>query len=205
MFLWRMKIQNTHVGSKFFIFDKDGNSRAVLKSLYKAYLVPGLAFLFLFFGPVIFLFRLVDMEVLNEITTQEALNKHFSAVFSSNERLLLFQVLFVAVGIAILVFAAAWYKLRETRILVDLTTFEDLTLSFDAGLSAWFRLFLGNMLIMILTLGIGRPFTQVRSARFAATHTHINGQLDLASITQCADDELSSGEGLADAFDMGAV
>ena len=205
MFLWRMKIQNTHVGNNFFVFDKDGNSREALKSLYKAYAVPGLAFLFLFFGPIIFLISLVDMEVLNAVITQEALNKHFSAVFSGSERLLLFKIIFVAVAIAILVFATAWYKLRETKILVGLTTFEDLTLSFNAGLFSWFKLFLGNLLIMVLTLGLGRPFTQVRSASFAATHTHIDGQLDLATIIQSGDDELTSGEGLADAFDMGAV
>ena len=58
---------------------------------------------------------------------------------------------------------------------------------------------------MILTLGIGTPFIQLRNARFVAAHTDIEGQLDLATIAQSPDDELTSGEGLADAFDMGTV
>jgi len=99
----------------------------------------------------------------------------------------------------------AWYKLKETRMLVALTSFEDLKISFDATLLSFFWLFLGNILIVLLTLGIGLPFTQVRFARFLANHTNIEGQLDLGVINQSADDDLTSGEGLAEAFDMGAV
>ena len=203
--LWRMEKQNTHIGNRFFVFDKDNKSKEALVSLYKAYIVPGLVSLGVIFIPVIYLFSLMGTDVFSGALTEEEISEKWSVHFSTHEALFSAWPIYIPVALSALLVASSWYKLRETRTLVGLTTYENLSLSFNAGLFSFIRLYLGNLLIAILTLGIGTPFIQIRNARFVATHTDVEGQLDLARIAQSPDDDLTSGEGLADAFDMGTV
>ena len=203
--LWQMEKQNTHIGNRFFVFDKDNKGKEALISLYKAYIVPGLVGLCVLFIPLIYFYYVFGLDIIFRSLTDEERQALIDAELVAHSTLLSAWPFYVPVALIALVVASSWYKLRETRLLVSLTTYEDLSLSFNASLWSFFRLYLGNLLIFFLTLGLGTPFLQVRNARFVATHTDIEGQLDLATIAQSSDDDLTSGEGLADAFDMGTV
>ncbi len=99
----------------------------------------------------------------------------------------------------------AWYKAREINLLASGTTFEGLSFRMDA--TAWnlVSLIFVNGLITILTLGFGRPFAQLRVFRYVCDRLSITGEVDVAAIQQSSTAVPSMGEGLADAFDLGAV
>jgi uncharacterized membrane protein YjgN (DUF898 family) len=62
-----------------------------------------------------------------------------------------------------------------------------------------------NLLILIFTLGIGRPFIQQRLIRYMCDRLEVIGMVDVDRIAQSQAAMSSTGEGLADAFDLGAV
>ncbi len=98
-----------------------------------------------------------------------------------------------------------WYKAHELRTLIGRTSFDSAQFHFDAtGLQLFWLLFV-NMLIVVLTLGVGVPFAQRRRAQFVAAHLQVVGRPDLDSIRQDAQERPSFGEGIADALDFGAV
>jgi uncharacterized membrane protein YjgN (DUF898 family) len=99
----------------------------------------------------------------------------------------------------------AWYKAREINLLASGTSFEGLTFGLEA--SAWSLLGLKffNILIIILTLGFGQPFAQLRVFRYVCERLSITGEVDVAAIQQSSAAVPTMGEGLADAFDLGAV
>ncbi|MBB6124492.1 YjgN family protein [Sphingobium subterraneum] len=79
-----------------------------------------------------------------------------------------------------------------------------LTFAFDASTKDWVKLFLGDIALVIGTLGIGAIFLQYRHWKFFITHLEAYGDIDLDRLTQ-SDTKLSKhGEGLLDALDVGA-
>ncbi|MBT3786966.1 MAG: DUF898 domain-containing protein [Alphaproteobacteria bacterium] len=203
--LWQIKMQNTHLGDRFFVFDRDGAARQTLVTLYLSYAVVAIVVVIVYALPFVAVAMMLGLEVFNGTMSEAQIQAHVELNLQNNSGLLTMFGMVWPVSLIVFAIGMAWYKLKETRMLVALTSFEDLKISFDATLLSFFWLFLGNILIVLLTLGIGLPFTQVRFARFLANHTNIEGQLDLGVINQSADDDLTSGEGLAEAFDMGAV
>jgi uncharacterized membrane protein YjgN (DUF898 family) len=205
MKLWRIKMQNTHLGDRFFVFDRDGAARQTLVTLYLSYAVVAIVVIMVYALPFIAVAMTLGLEVFSGTMSEAQIQAQVELNLQNNSGLLTMFGMVWPVSLVIFAVGMAWYKLKETRLLVGLTSFEDLKISFDATLLSFFWLYLGNIMIVLLTLGIGFPFTQVRFARFLANHTNIEGQLDLGTINQSADDDLTSGEGLAEAFDMGAV
>jgi len=65
------------------------------------------------------------------------------------------------------------------------------------------RLVLGNVLIFVLTLTLGRAWVTVRNGRVACRTLHLDGWLDIAQIEQDARQSTSTGEGLAGLLDVG--
>jgi uncharacterized membrane protein YjgN (DUF898 family) len=64
---------------------------------------------------------------------------------------------------------------------------------------------IGNLLIWLLTLGIGRPYVQQRLVRYLCDRISVEGRVDVDSIRQSMAPLDSMGEGLADAFDVGGI
>ncbi len=64
---------------------------------------------------------------------------------------------------------------------------------------------LGNLLIWILTLGIGRPYVVQRLIRYLCDRLTVEGTIDIDSIRQSMAPLDTMGEGLADAFDVGGI
>jgi len=62
-----------------------------------------------------------------------------------------------------------------------------------------------NLLLMGVTLGLAFPLVVVRTLNFICTHLRILGTLDLDHITQSAIRISPTGEGLAEAFDLGSI
>jgi uncharacterized membrane protein YjgN (DUF898 family) len=80
-------------------------------------------------------------------------------------------------------------------------------LRFSSQVSAWsyISLWLGNILIVLLTLGIGFPIAVHRSIRFFVDRVTIHGELDVDRLQQSSLDRPKFGEGLLEAFDPGFI
>ncbi len=99
----------------------------------------------------------------------------------------------------------AWYQARQLRYMASCTRYEDLRFSFDATGPSLIWLYFGNLLIMIVTLSFGVAFTQMRRFRYFCDRLEIHGEADFDAIRQSSEKRDRIGEGLADAFDMGAI
>jgi uncharacterized membrane protein YjgN (DUF898 family) len=65
--------------------------------------------------------------------------------------------------------------------------------------------FAALMVAFIVPLAIVGPFIRYRNWRFFLRHLEAGGEINLTQLTQTTTRELKQGEGLLDAFDMGAV
>jgi len=80
-------------------------------------------------------------------------------------------------------------------------------LRFSSEVTAWryIGLWLGNILIVVLTLGIGIPIAVHRSIRFFVNRVAIHGELDVDRLQQSSLERPKFGEGLLEAFDPGFI
>jgi uncharacterized membrane protein YjgN (DUF898 family) len=75
----------------------------------------------------------------------------------------------------------------------------------DATAGSLISLVVVNLLILVLTLGIGRPFVQQRLIRYMCDRLEIVGRIEVDRIAQSQAALDRTGEGLADAFDVGVI
>lgn len=106
---------------------------------------------------------------------------------------------FVVLGLIALTFYAAYF-----REVVGNLSLGGLEFEFDARTKDWLVLFVGNVLLVVVTLGIGTIFLGYRNWTFFVRHIQAYGSLDLDDFTQSTTREPRQGEGLLDAFDVGA-
>lgn len=78
-------------------------------------------------------------------------------------------------------------------------------LRFSSEVTAWryISLWMGNMLIVLLTLGLGIPIAVHRTFRFLADRVTVHGEIDVERLQQTTLDRPKFGEGLLEAFDPG--
>ncbi|MFZ5747911.1 MAG: YjgN family protein [Pseudomonadota bacterium] len=110
-----------------------------------------------------------------------------------------YLIFFVLLG-----FVALFYYSAYFREVVGHLELGDLEFEFDATTADWFKLILGNFALVIVTLGIGALFLGYRNWSFFVRHLNAYGALDLDSFTQSTTRAPGQGEGLLDAFDVGA-
>lgn len=79
-----------------------------------------------------------------------------------------------------------------------------LDFAFEAGTMDWVRLVLGDIALVIGTLGIGVIFLEYRHWKFFVTHLECYGEVNLDALTQSDTTLSKQGEGLLDALDVGA-
>ncbi len=65
--------------------------------------------------------------------------------------------------------------------------------------------YIGLLVAFAIPFGVIAPFIRYRSWSFYVRHLEAGGEIDLAALTQSETRELRQGEGLLDAFDMGAM
>jgi uncharacterized membrane protein YjgN (DUF898 family) len=108
-------------------------------------------------------------------------------------------ILYAGIGFFGIFFYA---KFLET--VVGGMSLENLEFALRASDSAWLKLLLGNVLLVIGTLGLGFVFVPYRNWKFLITHLEAFGTIDLDNLTQSSTEVAKHGEGLLDAFDIGA-
>lgn len=119
----------------------------------------------------------------------------------------------VGLGIAIALFvwffalgliAAAFYA-KYFREVVGATHWKDLHFGFEASTMDWIKLYIGDFFLVVLTLGIGFVFLSYRHWKFFIVHMEAGGDILLDELTQSTTATARHGEGLLDAFDIGAI
>jgi len=96
----------------------------------------------------------------------------------------------------------AFYVAREMSIFASYTTLDSARFRMEATGGSLIALVLGNLLLMIFTLGIATPFAQQRLVRYLVTRLSADGIVDVNAILQSREAVGRTGEGLADAFDV---
>lgn len=125
---------------------------------------------------------------------QEVANSFFVGAFIG------YVVFFLLLGLVSLVFYSAYF-----REVVSNLSLGDLDFGFTARTTDWIKLMLGNIALVVFTLGIGTIFLGYRNWSFFVRHMHAYGTLELDEFTQSTTRAPRQGEGLLDAFDVGAV
>lgn len=113
-----------------------------------------------------------------------------------------FAVLFFYFGLGLIAVAFFAKFYREA---IGATRWNTIRFSFTASTWDWLKLFLGDVALVILTLGIGVIFLTYRHWKFFMTHMEAGGEILLDELTQSTTKTARHGEGLLDAFDMGAI
>ncbi|OYY68323.1 YjgN family protein [Sphingomonas sp. 28-63-12] len=112
---------------------------------------------------------------------------------------LAYLLFFVVFGLIALAFYAAYF-----REVISKLTLGDLSFEFTATSWDWFKLVFGSLLLVVFTAGIGQIFVGYRSWTFFIRHMRAYGEVRIDTLTQSTTREPGQGEGLLDAFDVGA-
>jgi uncharacterized membrane protein YjgN (DUF898 family) len=106
-----------------------------------------------------------------------------------------------------LIYSVVWaiYTAREMAVFANYTTFDGARFQLDATALSLVTLAIGNLMILILTLGAGNPFVQQRNVRYVISRMSAEGTVDIGRIEQSRHRLEGYGEGLADAFDIGGL
>jgi uncharacterized membrane protein YjgN (DUF898 family) len=106
---------------------------------------------------------------------------------------------YLGLGLIALAFYAKFF-----RVAVGGLSLAGLDFTFQARTKDWLLLFLGDIALVICTLGIGAIFLQYRHWKFFATHMEATGEIHADELTQSQTKTARHGEGLLDALDVGA-
>jgi uncharacterized membrane protein YjgN (DUF898 family) len=96
----------------------------------------------------------------------------------------------------------AFYVAREMSIFASYTTLDQARFRLDATGGSLILLILGNIVLILFTLGIAMPFAQQRLVRYFCTRLTVHGTVNVNQIMQSREVVGQTGEGLADAFDV---
>lgn len=99
----------------------------------------------------------------------------------------------------------AFYSAREMALFAAYTTLDRVRFTLNATGGSLVALILGNLFLVILTLGIATPFAHQRTIRYLCDRLSCEGMVDIDSILQSPAPIGRTGEGLADAFDVGGL
>ena len=97
-----------------------------------------------------------------------------------------------------------WYA-KYYRKAADTLALGDLEFGFDATTWDWLKLFLGNIALAVVTLGLGLAYWGYRNWAFMVRHLHLYGEINVSELGQSTTRAPTEAEGFADAFDMGAI
>ncbi len=102
----------------------------------------------------------------------------------------------------VMIYAGLRYRAREMNYLTGRMRFDGARFSMSATPGSLFGLFVTNLLIVVLSLGILAPVAVMRMFRYMVTRMRIEGDVDFASIAQATDTMGRTGEGLIEALDI---
>ena len=113
-------------------------------------------------------------------------------------------IMFVLVYIAFLLASLSYYAAFYRQV-VSATSVAGIDFEFTARTKDWLKLILGNIALVLVTLGIGYVFVAYRNWSFAVRHMEASGEINLDTLFQSRTTATGDAEGLADAFDIGAI
>ena len=108
--------------------------------------------------------------------------------------------LYLLIGLIAVAFYAGFY-----REVIGATRWGDVEFQFGASTRDWVKLLLGDVALVVVTLGIGVIFLGYRHWKFFMVHMDAQGEILLDQLTQSTTRTARHGEGLLDAFDIGAI
>jgi uncharacterized membrane protein YjgN (DUF898 family) len=111
----------------------------------------------------------------------------------------------VAAGLVLfLLYGIVWtiYQAREMNAFAAYTGLDRARFKLRAKSPSLSTLWIGNMAILLLTLGIGAPFILQRSVRYVCDRLTVEGTVDIERIRQTMQPLDKRGEGLVEAFDL---
>ncbi|APG63545.1 hypothetical protein LPB140_03770 [Sphingorhabdus lutea] len=111
----------------------------------------------------------------------------------------IFGVYFL-IGLAFLAYYALFYRSAVRGLSLHTLDFD-----FKARTMDWLKLAIGDIALVIFTLGIGSIFLSYRHWKFFITHMEAYGEINVDELTQSKTERSKHGEGLMDAFDVGAI
>jgi uncharacterized membrane protein YjgN (DUF898 family) len=97
------------------------------------------------------------------------------------------------------------YQGTQLRYHVEHTRLGPLQFQLDFRWPVYLRLALGNLALVVATLGLGLPLAAMRMARFAVSRLKASGTLDYGTIAQNQQPLPRTGEGLSQALDLGSL
>ena len=122
-----------------------------------------------------------------------------------NSMLMAVATMISSVGGIVVVCLYLYYSAFEYRYIVSHIKFENVGFSVDMKVRQLFGLYVVNGLLLLFTLGIAFPWVIVRILNFIAAKLEIHGEPDFEKISQNTEEMPKYGEGLAEAFDIGAI
>ncbi len=113
---------------------------------------------------------------------------------------LIFALFYVAIPLLTLHWFAKFYRKAAASM-----TLGDLEFGFDATTWDWLKLFLGNLALAVVTLGLGLSYWGYRNWAFMIRHAQLYGEVNVSALTQSTTSAPTEAEGFADAFEIGAI
>ena len=103
-----------------------------------------------------------------------------------------------------------WWQKDLTVYYIDNTSFhkgeEKITMESTVTGGGFFVLTITNLLITLLTLGLGYAWVEVRTTKYIMDNINLTGDIDLSSLTQTEEEYTNAfGEGALDFFDMDLI
>jgi uncharacterized membrane protein YjgN (DUF898 family) len=108
--------------------------------------------------------------------------------------------IYLIIPLVALIFYSKYFRMAVGGLRLHSLEFE-----FRARAADWILFFLANIAIVICTLGIGYIFLPYRNWKFFVDHMEAYGEINIDELTQSETVVEKHGEGLLDAFDVGAI
>ena len=171
-------------------FSANAQWTPLMKRYLLFYLVPFL----LFVGVVIFGFSMAHSG-----STPDVLGNTGMAI-GAIVTVVAILAFYIIIPLVALIFYSKYFRLAVGGLRLHTLEFE-----FRARAVDWILFFLANMAIIICTLGIGYIFMPYRNWKFFVDHMEAYGEINIDELTQSQTVVEKHGEGLLDAFDVGAI
>ncbi len=120
---------------------------------------------------------------------------------------LLVAIIYGGLFLVIVTYGVIWafYSAFEMAQFASYTRFETASFRLNSTAPSLIWLWLGNILLIILTFGIATPYTVQRIFRYMCDRLEVDGWVDIAAIQQSTAPIDKRGEGLLDAFDLDGI
>jgi uncharacterized membrane protein YjgN (DUF898 family) len=160
------------------------------------------------FGRYLLFYMVPLLMVILIIATLVLTNGHIGDLFFYSTApmmvtIALYVVIVIGIYLLLTMIGMVYYSAYVREIIGGLTLGKT-SFVFDASAGQWLTLYVVDILLVIGTLGLGYKFIGYRHWKFMIEHLEAPGTIDVANLTQSGSGTAQHGEGLVEAFDVGA-